>query len=127
DAGSDEEYDELQKDRNVVRSEIALLEVEIRSVGRVVNLPTIHQLEASVQRITNGPEPKTYDERRDVLEGLQDFRVEFNSRTGWATITGKVPVGSESGKNCEPAVDPNSERQGDDNNGRESGRLSQSA
>ena len=89
-ARNDKEYDECRTERNAIRVEIASKEVELRTSGKVVNLPPLDLLQAQVERITSGPEPKTYEERRPILEGLLDLRIEWGH--GEMTITGKVPM-----------------------------------
>jgi DNA invertase Pin-like site-specific DNA recombinase len=89
-AANDQEYAKQQAKRREIRNQIASLEVQLRTAGRVVNLPPLQMLEAQVRRITSRPEPTTYEGRRHILEGIINFKVMYAD--GWATITGEVSV-----------------------------------
>ena len=86
-------------------SEIA---ADLRDAGRIVKLPTERQAEAAQRRIVN-PEIKdrlTFADKRSILEGIQDLRMEYFD--GDLTITGAIPMPPEaasSGQNkCNSAL-----------------------
>jgi DNA invertase Pin-like site-specific DNA recombinase len=109
-AATDEECDEQRAKRRELRATIAGLEAQLRTANRVVNLPPLSALEAHVRRITTGAEPETYDERRDILEGLDNLRMDYAD--GDLKITGEVAVSDVEaaaglpGKKCQPLVHP---------------------
>ena len=90
DAASDEEFDELRAERLKVRNRLATLEREIRETNKVTSMPAFSILDATVRTITEGKEPTTYDERRDILEGLRDLKMVYGK--GVVNITGIVPL-----------------------------------
>ena len=69
---------------------IRQIEQELTAAGRVISLPPRHAAEAALREITMGPEPKTYERRRSILEGILDLRINYYD--GDLEITGKVPV-----------------------------------
>jgi site-specific DNA recombinase len=69
---------------------IRQIEEELRAAGSVVSLPPLHVAEAAVREIVTGPEPKTYERKRDILEGILDLRLNYFD--GDLEITGKVPM-----------------------------------
>ena len=56
----------------------------------MVSLPPLHAAEAALREITTGPEPKTYERKRDILEGILDLRLNYFD--GDLEIEGKIPV-----------------------------------
>ena len=90
--GRQEEFGECRAKRTAIRGELAGLEVELQSARKVVTMPTLSALEQYIQTITTGAEPKTYDERRPILEALVDLKIEHADRK--LLITGSVPVPS---------------------------------
>ena len=110
-AATPEEYKRCREKRTALRGEVAALEVELREAKKVVTMPSLSALEKHLETIMTGEEPKTYDERRPILESLVDLRVEYAD--GKIEITGKVPVPnaaafSGDGDNCYPLVHPDS-------------------
>ena len=85
-----------------------------------MNLPPLRELEASLREITSGDEPETYEERRDILEGLLDLRVTYAD--GELEITGQVPymdpaaaaTPKDGKKNCYSRLGADSQRQRED-------------
>jgi site-specific DNA recombinase len=69
---------------------IRQIEAELSAAGRAVSLPPQHAAEAALREITAGSEPKTYDRRRNILEGIVDLRMSYYD--GDLKIEGKVPV-----------------------------------
>lgn len=88
-AKDDEEYDQLLRERQEGRTQLATLESSLRIAAKVVNFPPLDVLEEHLRTITEN-EAETYDERRNILEGLLDLRMEYLD--GVVTITGQVPV-----------------------------------
>lgn len=69
---------------------IRQIEQELAAAGRVVSLPPRRATEGALREITNGPEPRTYERRRSILEAIVDLRI--NYLEGNLEIEGKVPV-----------------------------------
>jgi hypothetical protein len=63
---------------------------ESRRAGRVIQLPTLVQAEAAVAEIVSGSEPSTFEERRHVLEGIQDLKMFYDQ--GFMEIHWKIPA-----------------------------------
>jgi hypothetical protein len=126
-AGTPEEFSECRTKRNPIRGELANLELELRESQKVVALPSLSALEQRLETITTGAEPKTYEERRPVLEALVDLRMEYLD--GELTIEGKVPVSeaSEAGKNCHSGVGADSQGNRENHHQAEHRRLEQAA
>lgn len=108
-------YGKGKADIRAAEERIRQIEQELAAAGRVVSLPPLRTAEAAMREITSGAEPKTYERRRDILEGILGLRMEYLD--GDLEITGKVPVpdaassstGSE--KKCNRGVSAHSERQ----------------
>jgi site-specific DNA recombinase len=100
---------------------IRQIEQELAAAGRVVSLPPLHAAEAALREITSGSEPKTYERRRNILEGILDLRMNYYD--GDLEITGKVPVPDAAAsvgngkKKCNTGLraDPQSQRRNDGN------------
>jgi DNA invertase Pin-like site-specific DNA recombinase len=110
-AATPEEYKRCREKRSAIRSELGLLEVELLEAKKVVMMPSLSALEAHLETITTGAEPTTYDERRPILEGLVDLRMEYLA--GDLRIEGKVPVDDSAalvsgGEKCYSGVQPGS-------------------
>ncbi len=96
---------------------IRQIETELGSGGRVVSLPPLRAVEATVREITTGPEPKTYERKRDILEGILDLRLNYFD--GDLEITGKIPMpeaaassgGSQKNRHRRVRADSEGERQ----------------
>ena len=84
-------------------SRVREIEAELDSRGRVLELPPLQLVEANARNYAQGPEPSTYDRRRDILEGIVDldmvYRRDVTRGPVELTITGKVPL-PETGKKC---------------------------
>ena len=57
--------------------------MELREARKVVTMPSLSALEKRLETITTGAEPTTYDERRPILEGLVDLRMEYCGRKAY--------------------------------------------
>jgi DNA invertase Pin-like site-specific DNA recombinase len=106
-----EEYSEARAKRTAIRGELAGLEVELREAQKVVMMPSLSALEKHLETIMTGEEPKTFDERRPILDGLVDLRMEYADAK--LLITGKLPVPnaaafSKDGENYYSGVHANS-------------------
>jgi DNA invertase Pin-like site-specific DNA recombinase len=77
-----------------LRLKIAHLEVEARAYSKVVDIAPLDVAEEACRQVASGPEPEGIEDRREVLDGLVDLRVEVGD--GVARITGRVPVGAAS-------------------------------
>jgi site-specific DNA recombinase len=78
---------------NAIRQDetrIRQIEEELSTAGRVVSLPPLRAAQTALREITQGPEPETYDERRPILEGILDLRMNYYN--GDLEITGRVPM-----------------------------------
>jgi DNA invertase Pin-like site-specific DNA recombinase len=72
---------------------IAEITDELLALGRVRPLPTLAQAKAGLREILDvRNEPKTYEERRPILDKIIDLRLGYYK--GSLTITGKVPIAS---------------------------------
>jgi hypothetical protein len=76
----------IRQDEKRVRQ----IEEELAAAGRVVSLPPLRAAEAAMREITTGPEPKRYERRRNILEGILDLRMTYFDDD--LQIEGKVPV-----------------------------------
>ena len=81
---------EIEQD---IRPRVAAIQDELRMAGRIVRLPSLHEAEATLREITDGPEPETYQDRRKILEGIHDLRMSYLE--GELEISGKVPIRTE--------------------------------
>jgi hypothetical protein len=72
------------------KQRIAEIEADLRAAGSVMSLPALYIVQAACDRIANGPEPKTFEEQRPVLEKLVDLKITYGD--GEVVIAGKVPV-----------------------------------
>jgi hypothetical protein len=82
---------EIEQD---LRPRVAKIREELRMAGRVFRLPSLHEAEATLREITDGPEPETYQGRRNILEGINELRMTYLE--GELEISGKVPIRTES-------------------------------
>lgn len=89
DAQSDAERDEQRAKRNETRAQIATLEMHLHTIDRTA-LPPLDEVQASLRRITECPEPSTYEAQRDIMERIVDLRLEYAD--GELTIKGQFPV-----------------------------------
>ena len=103
--------DEGEKDLKALDARIAEREQKLAALGKVIELPPLDLLKKQMAEIYDPrDEPKTYEERRLVLEGLQDLRLDYYD--GVLEITGKVPVvAASSQKNCHRGLRADSETQ----------------
>jgi hypothetical protein len=83
-------YAEGKADIRACERRIRQIEAELAAAGRVVSLPPLRAAEAALREITTGPEPTTYERRRNILEGILDLRTTYYD--GELEIEGKVPV-----------------------------------
>ena len=83
-------YAKGKADIRAAEERIRQIEQELAAAGRVVSLPPLHAAQAALREITAGSEPKTYERRRSVLEGILDLRMTYYNRD--LTIEGKIPV-----------------------------------
>jgi len=85
-------YDEDEGAAEVtkLRREIAILEAEIRASGKVNEIAPLDAVERACRAIAAGPEPKRYEDRREVLEGLLDLQARVDGEE--IEIAGKIPV-----------------------------------
>jgi hypothetical protein len=83
-------YAKGKSDIRACGERIRQIERELAAAGRVVSLPPLHAAAAALREITAGSEPKTYERRRSILEGILDLRMNYYD--GDLEITGKVPV-----------------------------------
>jgi site-specific DNA recombinase len=97
---------------------------ELAAAGRVVSLPPLRAAEAALREITAGSEPKTYERRRDILEGIVDLKMKYLE--GNLEIEGKVPVRADAPasagggkKNCHRRVGADAQCQREHHHGRE--------
>jgi site-specific DNA recombinase len=107
-------YAKGKADIRASEDRIRQIEQELTAAGRVVSLPPRRAAEAALREITTGPEPKTYDRRRSILEGILDLRIAYLE--GNLEIEGKVAVAasaSSSGgeKNCNRRFGSDAQRQ----------------
>jgi site-specific DNA recombinase len=79
-----------EKDIRAFDKRIREISEELIAAGQVRPLPPLRAAEAGLREITEGAEPETYDERRDILEGIVDLRMTYLD--GDLNITGKIPV-----------------------------------
>jgi hypothetical protein len=98
---------EIEQD---IRPRVAMIREELRMAGRIVRLPSRQEVEATLREITDGPEPETYQDRRNILEGINELRMSYLE--GELEISGKVPIRTKpmelttSGKkNCNPCLE----------------------
>ena len=75
-----------------LRLRISSLELEVKAMQKVVALPPLNIIEAACRQFAQGEEPFDYEDRREVLEGLLDFRVELAADAKSATVTGRLPL-----------------------------------
>jgi hypothetical protein len=75
-----------------VRRRISSLEMEVRSIEKVIALPPLNIIEAACRAFADGEEPFDYEDRREVLDGLLDFQVEVAADGKHATVTGRLPL-----------------------------------
>jgi hypothetical protein len=108
-------YAKGKADIRAAEERIRQIEQELAAAGRVVSLSPLRAAEASLREITSGSEPKTYERRRAILEGILDLRMTYYD--GDLEISGKVPVpGVEAStgsgeKKCNRGLRANAERQ----------------
>ena len=89
------------------KQRIAEIEAELRAAGSVMALPPAYTVKAVCDRIAAvEDEPKTFAERRPVLEKLVGFGVIYDK--GIVEIEGKVPVPVAS--KCKPRFGADAER-----------------
>jgi DNA invertase Pin-like site-specific DNA recombinase len=81
---------EIEQD---VRPRVAMIREELRMAGRIVRLPGRQEVEATLREITDGPEPLTYQGRRNILEKITELRMLYLE--GEVEIFGKVPISTE--------------------------------
>jgi len=75
-----------------LKRQITQLQADITAIQPVLEMPEEHKLAAWLNEIYDPKdEPQTFEERRDILEGLEDLYIVNDD--GMLTITGKVPVG----------------------------------
>jgi DNA invertase Pin-like site-specific DNA recombinase len=118
-------YAKGKADIRACEERIRQIEAELAAAGRVVSLPPLRAAEAAMREITSGPEPKTYERRRSILEGILDLRITYFD--GDLEIEGKVPVpgaadastGSRE-KKCNRGLGPDSQGERQDRHGTES-------
>jgi hypothetical protein len=103
--------DEGERDLKALDTQIAERERRLSAFGKVIELPPEGQLEKQMAKIYDPRnEPQTYQERRLVLEGLRDLRMNYYK--GDLEITGSVPVaaaksadvGRSRQKNCHSSL-----------------------
>jgi site-specific DNA recombinase len=118
-------YAKGKADIRAADERVRQIEQELSATRNIVALPPLRAAEAAVRKITTGPEPKTYEGRRSILEGILDLRMTYYK--GNLTIEGKVPVpGAEASagskeKKCNRGLGANAQSQhhhGDDREGR---------
>lgn len=99
DAGHGSFIDEKENLDNLKRR-IVQLKAEISAVQPVLELPDEAKLQAWLNEIYDPrDEPTTFEERRDILDGLENLRIV--NHDGLLVITGVVPVGLPAGvSNC---------------------------
>jgi DNA invertase Pin-like site-specific DNA recombinase len=98
--------DEGAAEATKLRREIAILEAEIRALGKVLEIAPLDAVERACRAIAARPEPEGYEDRRDVLEGLLDLRARVDGEQ--VEITGKIPVPAAepaAQKNCKERLD----------------------
>jgi DNA invertase Pin-like site-specific DNA recombinase len=89
---------------------IAEITDELLALGRVRPLPTLAQAKAGLNEILNPrDEPKTYEERRPILDTIIDLRLGYYKRN--LNITGKVPIPAVHANNRNSGVRADSKRQ----------------
>jgi site-specific DNA recombinase len=107
-------FKEGGKDIRAFEKRIREIGEELIAAGQVRPLPPLRAAEAGLREITDGPEPSTYERRRDILEGIIDLRMTYLD--GDLNITGKIPVpaaaqADSSSKNRCKGFGPDAERQ----------------
>ena len=80
-----------------LRLKMSKLEIEARAISKVVDIAPLDVTEETCRAIREGGEPKGIEDRREVLDGLVDLKIEVGQEE--FTITGAVPVGAGR-KNC---------------------------
>ena len=81
---------EIEQD---IRPKLGVIREKLRMAGRIIRLPSLQEAEASLREIAEGPVPETYQDRRNILQGIQDLRMEYLD--GKLEIAGKVPIRAE--------------------------------
>jgi len=81
---------EIEQD---IRPKLGVIREKLRMAGRMIRLPSLQEAEASLREIAEGPVPETYQDRRNILQGIQDLRMEYLD--GKLEIAGKVPIRAE--------------------------------
>ena len=84
------EYDDGAASIKTDKQRLDQIDGELRRVGRVIQLPTLAQAEAAVAEIVSGSEPSTFEERRHVLDGIQDLKMFCDQ--DFVEIHGKIPA-----------------------------------
>ena len=74
------------------RARIAQLERELRSAGKIVEIPALDMVEHYCRKITEASKPDDCEGQRRILEHIVDFRVSFDGKE--VDISGMVPVSS---------------------------------
>jgi DNA invertase Pin-like site-specific DNA recombinase len=74
-----------------MKRRIQFLEAELSAIAPVVQLPPERVVAAYLREITIGEEPGNYTERRRILEGLEELRIDYLEKE--FVITGRVPFG----------------------------------
>jgi site-specific DNA recombinase len=122
-------YAKGKADIRACEDRIRQIEQELAAAGRVVSLPPLNVAKAALREITTGAEPETYDERRPLLEGILDLRMNYYD--GDLEIEGKVPMpaavaSTGSGKKkCNTGLRPDSQGEGQNHNHGERGGAQQ--
>lgn len=93
--------DEAEREQKELRRKMAMLELEVRELRKVVEIAPLSVVERACRQFAEGPEPEGYEDRREVLDGLLDFHVDVVSKDE-AVITGKLPL-PEVIENAEPS------------------------
>jgi DNA invertase Pin-like site-specific DNA recombinase len=88
-----------------LKRRIAQLDAEISAIQPVLEMPDETKLAAFLNEVYDAEaEPETFEERRDILDGLEDLEIVEDG--GVLTITGKVPVGLPPAgvRNCDSSL-----------------------
>jgi site-specific DNA recombinase len=83
-------YEKGKSDIRAAQERIRKIEHELANSGKVASLPPLHAAEAAARKLSEGPEPTTYERRRAVLDHVLDLRMTYYKRD--LTIEGKIPV-----------------------------------
>src|SRR5262249_52859226 len=81
---------EIEQD---IRPKLGVIREKLRMAGRIIRLPSLQEAEASLREIAEGPVPETYEDRRNILQRIQDLRMEYLD--GQLVVVGKVPIRAE--------------------------------